>query len=78
MNIIFGLLGIVGSFFLVVKREAIGDMFGEAEWMQKVGGVYNVMIICAIFLFFWSIAFMTGTMDVLFSPITNFFRPRPI
>ncbi len=78
MTIFVGLLGIIASVVLVIKREAVGDLFGEAEWMQKVGGVYNVVIACAIFIFFWSLAYMTGTMDVLFSPIANFFRPRPI
>lgn len=78
MTIFVGLLGIIASVGLVIKREAVGDLFGEAEWMQKVGGVYNVVIACAIFIFFWSLAYMTGTLDVLFSPIVNFFRPRPI
>jgi hypothetical protein len=65
------LLGIVGSFFLIVKREMVGDMIGEAEWMRKVGGVHYFIVFFAIFVFFWSLAALTGTLDILFGPIKN-------
>jgi hypothetical protein len=67
MSIFLSLVGIVGSFFLIKYREKVGDMVGEADWMTKVGGVYNVMIFVAVFIFFWSIATLTGTTSVLFS-----------
>ena len=73
MHIVLSLVGIVGSFFLIKEREKVGDMFGEAEWMRKVGGVYNVVVICALFIFFWSLAELTGTTDVLFGWVRNFF-----
>lgn len=50
-------------------REYIGNFMGEAEWMNKVGGVYNVVIFAAIFIFFWSLASLTGTSDILFRPL---------
>lgn len=70
MNYALSIIGIVASFFLVKYRERVGEITGEAEWMRKVGGVYNVIIIAAIFLFFWSIAALTGTTNVLLKPIT--------
>ena len=69
MGYILPIIGIVGSFFLLKYREAIGNIMGEAEWMRKVGGVYNVVIIVAIFIFFWSLAELTGTTQILFSPL---------
>jgi hypothetical protein len=68
MNIILSLIGIVGSLFMIKYRERIGEMFGEADWMVKVGGIYNLVIIVAIFIFFWSIASLTGTTGILFKP----------
>ncbi len=68
-SIFIGLIGIVCSFFLVKYREQVGNMIGEPEWATKVGGIYNVVLIVAIFFFFWSLATMTGTSAILFAPI---------
>ncbi len=73
MRIIIGLIGIAFSVYMVMKREMFGDMFGDPDWAQKVGGIYNVMILCALFVFFWSLAYMTGTIGVLLSPIVGLF-----
>ncbi|MEK7217989.1 MAG: hypothetical protein AAB728_00840 [Patescibacteria group bacterium] len=70
MGIIFPIIGIVASFFLLKYRERVGDMVGEGEWMKKIGGVYMVVIVVAVFLFFWSVAELTGTTDILFRPLT--------
>jgi hypothetical protein len=72
MGFILPILGIVGSFFMLKYREYIGNMMGEAAWMSKVGGVYNVIVIVAIFIFFWSLAELTGTTDILFRPLLWF------
>jgi len=69
MKYFLSILGIVAAFFMVTKREMVGDMLGEAEWMKKVGGVYNFLVFFAFFLFLWSIATLTGTLDFLFTPI---------
>ena len=55
---------------MIRYRQQVGDMMGEAEWMRKIGGVYNVVILIAIILFFWCIAELTGTTDILFLPFT--------
>ncbi|TSC57774.1 MAG: hypothetical protein Greene041619_939 [Candidatus Peregrinibacteria bacterium Greene0416_19] len=57
---------IVGSFFLIKYREQAGDMIGEADWMRRVGGVYNLLIFVAVFLFFFGVAGLTGTTDFFF------------
>jgi hypothetical protein len=72
MNIVFGLLGIIASVLMIKYREAIANMMGEASWMQKVGGVYNVVVIVAVFIFIWSLATMTGTTEFLFRPLLFF------
>lgn len=68
-RIFLGLIGIVLSFCLIKYRERIGDTFGDPEWAMKVGGIYNVIVLCGVFGFFWSISYMTDTLDVLFAPI---------
>ena len=54
-------------------RERIGDAVGEADWMRKIGGVYAVVMIVALVIFFWSIAELTGTTSVLFAPVRLLF-----
>jgi uncharacterized membrane protein YdfJ with MMPL/SSD domain len=61
--------GLVGPFVLIRYRETVGDSLGEAEWMRKVGGVHNVVVIAALFIFFWTLAELTGTTGVLFAPL---------
>lgn len=72
MSVVLGLFGIICSILLLKYRERAGDLLGEAEWMNKVGGVYNLMIILALFLFFWSVAVMTGTQHVFLKPLLYF------
>lgn len=68
MHYILPLIGIVASVFMLKYRERLGDFMGEADWMHYVGGVYNFVIILALFIFFWSLASLTGTTDILFRP----------
>ncbi len=70
---ILSLLGIACSILLIIKREMVGDMIGEADWMRKIGGVHYFIVFFAIFVFFWSLASLTGTLDVLFAPLKNLF-----
>ena len=65
-----GIFGIVVSFLLVKYRERVGEIIGEAEWMRKIGGVYNVIVITAIIIFFWSLAALTGTTSIFLKPLT--------
>lgn len=74
MQFVLGIFGIACSILLIKYREGVGDAIGQPEWASKVGGIYNVLLICAIFGFFWSVATMTGTTHFLFSPIINLFQ----
>ena len=69
MGTFLSICGLVVSLLMIKYREKIGENIGEAEWMQKIGGIYNFIIIVAIFLFFWSIAYLTGTIDIFFAPL---------
>ena len=66
-------IGLIGPFFMIKYREVIGDFIGEANWMRKIGGVYNVVIIVAVIIFCWTIAEITGTTSILFSPLKGMF-----
>ncbi|HVW66920.1 MAG TPA: hypothetical protein VHA78_04295 [Candidatus Peribacteraceae bacterium] len=78
MHILLGFLGMVASIAMIKYRAQLGDMMGDPDWMKYVGGVYNFVIILAIVFFFWSIAYMTNTTDVLFRPLLLLFpNPNP-
>ncbi len=65
--------GMIAAILMFKYREKIGDALGDAEWMRYVGGVYNFIMILAVFIFFWSIAALTGTERILFAPAFWFF-----
>ncbi len=75
-HILQGLFGIVFSYCIIRYREPIGAMIGDPEWAGKVGGIYNVLIIVGIFIFFWSVASLSGTTDIFFAPILMFLPHR--
>ncbi len=68
MSYVFAILGLVLSVAMLKYRERLGDFMGEADWMRYVGGVYNFVIILALFIFLWCLAVLTGTTEMLFSP----------
>ncbi|MBP7114084.1 MAG: hypothetical protein KBA40_01375 [Candidatus Peribacteraceae bacterium] len=72
MRIILGLLGIAFAAALIKYREQVGGMLGEPAWADKIGGIYNLVIIIGVIFFFWSIAYMTNTQDIFFAPLLNF------
>lgn len=69
MKYFFSILGIIASFLMIKYRERVGDMLGEPEWMNQVGGIYLWIVGFAIFVFLWSITTLTGTSEMLFAPI---------
>jgi len=68
-----GIIGIGFGFVLLKYREQIGDMLGDPPWASKIGGIYNLLIIVGIIIFFWSLAYMTGTEQILFAPLFSMF-----
>lgn len=73
MSYLWPILGIALAIILIIKREVIGDTFGEAEWTQKIGGVHALIVYIALFIMIWSIASLTGTTDMLFKPFLLLF-----
>ena len=73
MGTFLSICGIILAFFMLKYRERLGDMIGDAEWMSKLGGVYNFIIILSLIIFFWSLAELTGTTYIFFAPIKMFF-----
>lgn len=76
MHIFFGLIGILFGYAIIRYREPIGNSIGDPEWASKIGGIFNLLIIVGIFIFFWSLAYMTGTLGILFLPIVSLFPQR--
>ncbi len=72
MQFLKGIIGILFGFALIKWREPLGAMIGDPAWAGKVGGIYNLLIIVGVLIFFWSLATMTGTTEILFAPIFMF------
>ncbi|HLC75687.1 MAG TPA: hypothetical protein VJB82_01015 [Candidatus Peribacterales bacterium] len=73
-----GLIAIIASFFLIKYRERVVATTGKFDWCEKylgMGGTYRFMVILAVFLFLWGVASITGTTDVLLSPLRGLFSP---
>ena len=70
MGTFLSIIGIVSSLLMIKYRERVGENIGEAAWMEKVGGIYNFIIIVSVFIFFWSVAYLTGTIDIFLAPLT--------
>ncbi len=76
MTAFLGLVGIVCSILLVKYRESVSEMIGVGKWMEYFGGVYNVIILTAVILFFFSVAALTGTLDFFLTPV-RWLLPTP-
>lgn len=67
--------GLIAPYFMVKYREQIIEMTGKFSWAERYlgnGGSYNVIVLFAIFLFFFSLLYITGYSHVLFSWITPY------
>ncbi|MBM3227970.1 hypothetical protein FJZ27_03890 [Candidatus Peribacteria bacterium] len=69
MFIIYGIAGMLFGIALIKYREAVGDMLGSADWMNYIGGPYMLSIFLGVFFFFYSFAWMTGTLDFFLAPL---------
>ena len=71
----FGVIFIIGALMSFRKREEIAEMFGEAEWMEHIGGVHNFVVWFIIGIFFLGVAFLTGTQLILLAPAIWLLEP---
>ncbi|OIO54214.1 hypothetical protein AUJ46_03765 [Candidatus Peregrinibacteria bacterium CG1_02_54_53] len=76
MTTFLGFIGLICSVLLIKYRERVAEMIGAGEWMEYAGGVYNVIILTAVFLFFFSVAALTGTLDFFLTPV-RWLLPTP-
>lgn len=74
-NILLSLAGMALAVVMVKYRESFAEIFGEAEWMRNIGGVYNVILVTAGLIFFFSLAKLTGTTDLFLAPLMWLFNP---
>ncbi len=76
MKILWGLVGILLSYFIVRYRKNIVEWTGKFAWAERylgMGGTYTVLIFLSIGVFMFSILYMTGNMDFVFGGLGNFF-----
>lgn len=69
MNIVIGLFFLVLSILILLYRVPIRHFLGQVEWAERMlgpGGTYTFLLALAVFLFFLSLAVMTGALDVFF------------
>ncbi|MFH0851558.1 MAG: hypothetical protein V1876_02310 [Candidatus Peregrinibacteria bacterium] len=76
MTTFLGFVGLICSILLIRYRERMAEMLGAGEWMDYLGGVYNVIILTAVLLFFFSVAALTGTLDFFLTPV-RWLLPHP-
>ncbi len=78
MRIVLSLIGIVFSFLLLIYRVRIKGFFGQIDWAEEKlgpGGTYTVMVLVALFMFIFSLMYMTNSFDLIFSGIgVDFFK----
>ncbi|MDO8469362.1 MAG: hypothetical protein Q7S29_06435 [Candidatus Peribacter sp.] len=72
-----GFIGLISSVLLIIYRERAAESLGAGEWMEYFGGVYNVIVLTAVFLFFFSVAALTGTLGFFLTPI-RMLLPTPV
>ncbi len=72
-GVIVDLAFIAGGVAVIIYRESVGNMLGDADWMKYVGGPYSLAIIIGIFAFFYGLADITGTTGLLFAPVRGLF-----
>jgi hypothetical protein len=78
MRIVLGFIGIVCSFLLVIYRGPLKLFIGRIEWAERKlgeGGTYTIMVLAALFLFIFSLMYMTNSFDLIFGGIgVDFFQ----
>lgn len=63
-KIFWGIIGTVGAYLLIRYRFQIQETFGTFTWAERyLGSTEFAIVSFAIFLFIWSILYMTGTFE---------------
>lgn len=67
---ILSIAGLIAPYFIVKHREVIIEITGKFGWAERylgMGGSYTVVVLFAVFLFFFSLLYITGFSDIMFS-----------
>lgn len=74
MHFIYGLLGILSAFAIIIYRHDIYQALGKIDWAESyLGGTVNLIFFSALFIMFFSFLFMIGQEGVLFSGMAKYF-----
>ena len=76
MKILIFFLGIPIGLFVIIYRYKIVQFTGTLPWAETylgAGGTYNLMIIVGIVLWMACIMYATGSFDLAFGFLANFF-----
>jgi hypothetical protein len=71
---LIGFLGLIVAIIFIRYRRIVGDMFGNAQWMLRIGGIHNIVIIVAILLTLWSLLMIFHLEEVFFIPLLAPFK----
>lgn len=71
---LLGLVILALAIVMIRYRRIVGDMCGNAQWMLKVGGIHNLVIIVAIFMVLLSLLMIFHLTDVFFVPLAAPFK----
>ena len=74
-QIIYGLLGIIGSLILTVKAHKIVDNTGRIQWAERVlggAGTYTFVRLLGIFLSLFFFLYMFGLVGIVYKEIVDF------
>ncbi len=69
MQIVIGLVGAVLSIVLIIYRVPVKHFMGNINWAEEhlgSGGTYTLLILIGIFGFFFSLMYMTGSLNFIF------------
>lgn len=77
MSFLLSLFGLIAPYFIVKHRDKIVEMTGTFGWAEKylgTGGTYTAIVIFAIFLFIFSLLYITGNESALFGWMTPYVK----
>ena len=72
MRIFVGLIGCALAVLLIVYRVRVHDFIGQIGWAERhlgAGGTYTLLLLVGVFMFFFSLMYMTDSFNVLFGGI---------
>lgn len=74
MHFVYGILGMILSFYIVKYREKIVNMTGKFDWAEKyLGSTYNAIFLIGVLVFCISFLFFVGEEQLLFGNAGKYF-----